>query len=281
MKEYIFTNEIQQNDVIFTTRFELRRRYSHCFPNRYRSHIFFFVFLFFLFFFFFFFFFLILCFWTKLASVVMHFLCFWAKLSSVGMHFLDYNVRSILVTRLFSFAGTFFVFVFPALHMWNTERLRHDVHVLFGDVSYDIRNAHWRVNNWVKEILLFFQWIQWQFSSRVMKTFISLLVLRTHEIMIFFLLHSMKILSTSPPKSKLPLYMHFSSSKPEKAGLGGSVGCAVRLETRRSRVQPPLRSVTLFRGDWSWNIFYGHSLPSADSRRAVVGFWRKNVHNTG
>ena len=65
------------------------------------------------------------------------------------------------------------------------------------------------------------------------------------------------------------------------AGLGGSVGCAVRLETRRSRVQPPPRSATFFRGDWSWNIFYGHSLPSADSRRAVVSFWRKNVHNTG
>ena len=28
-------------------------------------------------------------------------------------------------------------------------------------------------------------------------------------------------------------------------------------------------------------IFYGHSLPSADSRRAVVSFWRKNVHTTG
>ena len=62
--------------------------------------------------------------------------------------------------------------------------------------------------------------------------------------------------------------------------LGGSVGCAVRLKTRRSRVQPPPRSATFFRGDWSWNIFYGHSLPSADSRRAVVSFWRKNVHNT-
>ena len=33
------------------------------------------------------------------------------------------------------------------------------------------------------------------------------------------------------------------------AGLGGSVGCAVRLETRRSRVQPPPRSATFFRGD--------------------------------
>ena len=68
---------------------------------------------------------------------------------------------------------------------------------------------------------------------------------------------------------------------PLSAGLGGPVGCALRLETRRSRVQPPPRSATFFRGDWSWNIFYGHSPPSADSRRAVVSFWRKNVHNTG
>ena len=68
---------------------------------------------------------------------------------------------------------------------------------------------------------------------------------------------------------------------PSDAGLGGSVGCAVRLETWRSRVQPPPRSATFFLGDWSWNIFYGHSLPSADSRRAVVSFWRKNVHSSG
>ena len=65
------------------------------------------------------------------------------------------------------------------------------------------------------------------------------------------------------------------------ADLGGSVGCAVRSETRRSRVQPPLRSATFFRGEWSWNIFNGHSLPSADSRKAIVSFQRKNVHNTG
>ena len=78
---------------------------------------------------------------------------------------------------------------------------------------------------------------------------------------------------------KLSRYVFVMSSK--WAGLCGSVGCAVRLETRRSRVQPQPRSATFFRGDWSWNIFYGHSLPSADSRRAVVSFWRKNVHNTG
>ena len=55
----------------------------------------------------------------------------------------------------------------------------------------------------------------------------------------------------------------------------------IRLETRRSRVQPPPRSATFFCGDWSWNIFYGHSFLFADSRRAVVSFWQKNVHNTG
>ena len=53
----------------------------------------------------------------------------------------------------------------------------------------------------------------------------------------------------------------------------------VWLETRRSWVQPPPWLATFFRGDWSWNIFYCHSLPSADSRWAVVSFWRKNAHN--
>ena len=31
-------------------------------------------------------------------------------------------------------------------------------------------------------------------------------------------------------------------------------------------------------GSSNRNIFYGHSSPSADSWRAVVSFWRKNVH---
>ena len=68
-----------------------------------------------------------------------------------------------------------------------------------------------------------------------------------------------------------------SQSTLRKASLGGSVGGAVPLETRRSQIQPSLRSATFFRGDWSWNIFYGQSLPSVDSRRAVVSFWRKNI----
>ena len=29
---------------------------------------------------------------------------------------------------------------------------------------------------------------------------------------------------------------------------------------------------------WSWKHFYGHSPSSTDSRRAVVSYWRKNVH---
>ena len=55
----------------------------------------------------------------------------------------------------------------------------------------------------------------------------------------------------------------------------------VRLEIRKLRVRPPTWSATFFRGDWSWETSCGHFLPSAESRRAVVSFWRKNVHNTG
>ena len=35
---------------------------------------------------------------------------------------------------------------------------------------------------------------------------------------------------------------------------------------------------TYFRGDLSWNNFYDHSPPSADSRREDVSFWRKYVN---
>ena len=40
----------------------------------------------------------------------------------------------------------------------------------------------------------------------------------------------------------------------------------------------PTGEVTGLIFDWSWNIFYSHSFPSTDSRRAVVSSWRKNVH---
>ena len=41
----------------------------------------------------------------------------------------------------------------------------------------------------------------------------------------------------------------------------------------------PAGSATFFHGDWSWNILYCHSLPSADSRRAVVSFWAQVLVN--
>ena len=46
----------------------------------------------------------------------------------------------------------------------STER--HDVHVLFADVTYDVRNAHWRVNNKIKRK-------NYPFSVNTIKIFIS------------------------------------------------------------------------------------------------------------
>ena len=43
--------------------------------------------------------------------------------------------------------------------------------------------------------------------------------------------------------------LSLGTDRPLKVGLRGSVGCAVRLETRRSLVQHPPRSATFFRGD--------------------------------
>ena len=53
----------------------------------------------------------------------------------------------------------------------------------------------------------------------------------------------------------------------------------VRLVIRRLRVRSQLGLATCFNGDWSWDIFYGHSL--SDSKRANVSFWQKNVHKYG
>ena len=39
-------------------------------------------------------------------------------------------------------------------------------------------------------------------------------------------------------------------------------------------------SAAFFRAVLIMKCFYGHSLPSAESRRAVVSFWQKNVHKT-
>ena len=39
----------------------------------------------------------------------------------------------------------------------GSRRRRHDVHVLFGDVRYDVRNTHWPVNNKIKRKFTLFQ----------------------------------------------------------------------------------------------------------------------------
>ena len=50
--------------------------------------------------------------------------------------------------------------------MLSTARRRHDVHFLFGDVIYDVRNAHWRVNKKIKRKFTLF-------SVNTIKNFIS------------------------------------------------------------------------------------------------------------
>ena len=47
--------------------------------------------------------------------------------------------------------------------------------------------------------------------------------------------------------------------------------------TGEPRVRSP-RPAHSFVETWSWKHFYGHSSSSADSRRAVVSYWQKNVH---
>ena len=45
---------------------------------------------------------------------------------------------------------------------------------------------------------------------------------------------------------------------------------------KRPRVRSPHPAHSFV--ETSWNNFYGHSPSSADSRTAVVSYWRKNVH---
>ena len=62
-----------------------------------------------------------------------------------------------------------------------------------------------------------------------------------------------------------------------RAGSAKSVRCAVRLVFRRSQVRSSGQAPS-FVEIWSWNNFSGHSLPAADSSRAVVSYWRKYGH---
>ena len=40
----------------------------------------------------------------------------------------------------------------------------------------------------------------------------------------------------------------------------------------------PMSLATFIHGEWSWSIFYGHPIPSADLKRAGVSFWPKDVY---
>ena len=60
----------------------------------------------------------------------------------------------------------------------------------------------------------------------------------------------------------------------------------VHLDTRLIRDQDVVGSILSRHSNiLLWRLimkyFLWYSLPSADSRRAVVSFWQKNVHNTG
>ena len=54
-----------------------------------------------------------------------------------------------------------------------------------------------------------------------------------------------------------------------------SEACLLGMQVTQSSIPT---SRTFFPGDLVMKKFYGHSPSSADSRRAVVSYWRKNVH---
>ena len=58
------------------------------------------------------------------------------------------------------------------------------------------------------------------------------------------LMSSIRVISLTVLEDSIYNILIFFAEKMRVASLGGSVGCAVRLETRRSRVQPPSRSAT-------------------------------------
>ena len=61
-----------------------------------------------------------------------------------------------------------------------------------------------------------------------------------------------------------------------KAGPGSLVGCGPPgIQTVAGLI---LETGSILCGDWSWNHFYSHSLPTTDSSRAVVSYWWKDVH---
>ena len=61
------------------------------------------------------------------------------------------------------------------------------------------------------------------------------------------------------------------------AGRGSSIGSVSAWHASGPEFDPNVRHIRSGRL-WSWKNFKCHSPSSADSRRAVVSYWRKNVH---
>ena len=82
---------------------------------------------------------------------------------------------------------------------------------------------------------------------------------------------------TAEPSSLKPVYSP-PPPLPSNLLLNLLPGAVARSEaSKRPRVRSP-RTAHSFVETWSWKHFYGHSPSSADSRRAAVSYWRKNVH---
>ena len=65
-----------------------------------------------------------------------------------------------------------------------------------------------------------------------------------------------------------------------EAGPASAVGSESNCGSRDRKFRAPAQPHN-FHGDWSWNNFYSHSLPSSDSRMAVVSYWWKHVNLLG
>ena len=74
-----------------------------------------------------------------------------------------------------------------------------------------------------------------------------------------------------------PFFPHPEKWKHQLRAPGTVAGSVrIRLVCGRLQVQSSRPAKHSFVEIWSWKNFYDHSLPSGDSRRAVVSYWRKN-----
>ena len=68
-----------------------------------------------------------------------------------------------------------------------------------------------------------------------------------------------------------PYFLKVGGIMTRRGGLSGSADARPAGDQEVASSTP----AKFFCGDLIMNIFYGHSLPSADSRRAAVSFWQR------